>query len=157
MSHTDTDSATANPGPPDDAEQLRARIAELERQLEDARAANAALAENEQRYRALVEADPDGVVIIDAGSTILAVNPAMSRMFGYRPEQMVGKPLTVLMPHRLREVHLRGTRRYLLTGERSIPGRGCRCRRCAATEPSSRWRSTSASTRPAGARCSPAS
>jgi PAS domain S-box-containing protein len=123
MSHTDLTPATADTGTPD-AVQLRARVAELERQLEDARAANAALAENEQRYRALVEADPDGVVIIGADSTILAVNPAMSRIFGYRAEQMVGKPLTVLMPHRLRELHLRGTRRYQLTGERSIPWRG---------------------------------
>ncbi|HYR09396.1 MAG TPA: PAS domain S-box protein [Longimicrobium sp.] len=120
MTHTDLPPTAAHT----DAEPLRARVAELERQLEDARAANAALAENEQRYRALVEADPDGVVIIDERSTILAVNPAMSRLFGYRPEQMVGKPLTVLMPHRLREAHLRGTRRFLLTGERSIPWQG---------------------------------
>ncbi|HEX5870494.1 MAG TPA: PAS domain S-box protein, partial [Longimicrobium sp.] len=123
MSQTDLTPTAANPAP-QDAEQLRARVADLERQLDEARAANATLAENEERYRALVEADPDGVVIIESDSTILAVNPAMSRIFGYRPEQMVGKPLTVLMPHRLREGHLRGTRRYLLTGERSIPWQG---------------------------------
>jgi PAS domain S-box-containing protein len=103
---------------------LRARIAELERQLDDARTASAALAENEQRYRALVDADPDGVVIIDAESTIVAVNPAMCRIFGYPAQQMVGKPLTVLMPHRLRAGHMGGTRRYMMTGERSIPWRG---------------------------------
>ena len=125
MSDTDLPSAVADPASlPDSPEQLRARIAELERQLDDARIAGDALAENEQRYRALVNADPDGVVIIDADSTILAVNPAMSRMFGYKAEQMVGKPLTVLMPHRLRGAHMAGTRRYLLTGERSIPWQG---------------------------------
>ncbi|WP_420126825.1 PAS domain S-box protein [Longimicrobium sp.] len=124
MSQTDLTPPAARTGSPDDAAHLHARIAELERQLEDARIVGAALSENEQRYRALVEADPDGVVIIDSSSTILAVNPAMSRIFGYRPEQMVGKPLTVLMPHRLREGHMRGTRRYLLTGERSIPWQG---------------------------------
>ncbi|HEX6908890.1 MAG TPA: PAS domain S-box protein [Longimicrobium sp.] len=131
MSHADPASAPSDPVPVgavpvvgDDPEPLRARVAELERQLDEARAANAALAENAQRYRALVEADPDGVVIMDEQSNILAVNPAMTRMFGYRAEQMVGKPLTVLMPHRLREAHLRGSRRYLLTGERSIPWQG---------------------------------
>jgi PAS domain S-box-containing protein len=123
MSHTDVTAPVADPGSPEGAD-LRARIAGLERQLEDARAANAVLAENEQRYRALVDADPDGVVIIDAKSTIQAVNPAMSRIFGYTPEQMLGKPLTVLMPHRLREGHMAGTRRYLMTGERSIPWQG---------------------------------
>jgi PAS domain S-box-containing protein len=124
MSRTELTPAAAHTAPADAAEPLRARNAELERQLEDARTANAALAENEQRYRALVEADPDGVVIIDAESVIVAVNPAMGRIFGYTTEQMVGKPLTVLMPHRLRGAHMAGTRRYLATGERSIPWRG---------------------------------
>ncbi|HEX2208861.1 MAG TPA: PAS domain S-box protein, partial [Longimicrobium sp.] len=108
----------------DEAAQLRARVAELERQLEEARAEHVALAESAQRYRALVEADPGGVVIIDAASIILAVNPAMGRIFGYRPEQMVGKPLTVLIPHRFREAHMTGIRRYLLSGERSIRWQG---------------------------------
>ncbi|HEV3050336.1 MAG TPA: PAS domain-containing protein, partial [Longimicrobium sp.] len=105
MSLADPPSTVSDPAPKaggahaDDAERLRVRVAELERQLAEARTANTTLFENEQRYRALVEADPDGVVIIDEASTILAVNPAMSRLFGYRPEQMVGKPLTVLMPH----------------------------------------------------------
>ncbi|HST59962.1 MAG TPA: ATP-binding protein [Longimicrobium sp.] len=123
MSHTDATPPMADPGSQDAAE-LRARITELERQLEDARTANAVLAENEQRYRALVDADPDGVVIIDADSVIQAVNPAMSRIFGYPAEQMLGKPLTVLMPHRHRGGHMAGTRRYLMTGERSIPWQG---------------------------------
>jgi PAS domain S-box-containing protein len=106
--------------PEDDVAQLRARVAELERQLAEARESNAAVAENEQRYRALVESDPGGVVIIDADSEILAVNPSMCRIFGYTMGQMVGKPLTVLIPHRYREAHMTGIRRYLLTGERSI-------------------------------------
>jgi PAS domain S-box-containing protein len=123
MSHTHVTPPGAHPGSPDEAE-LRARIAELERQLDEARAANAVLAENEQRYRALVDADPDGVVIIDADSIIQAVNPAMARIFGYPASQMVGKPLTVLMPHRHRGGHMAGTRRYMTTGERSIPWQG---------------------------------
>jgi PAS domain S-box-containing protein len=120
MSHTDLTPNVADIGLQDDAGQLRARVAELERQLEDARAGNALLAENEQRYRALVESDPGGVVIIDADSVIMAVNPSMRRIFGYTAEQMVGKPLTVLIPHRYREAHMTGIRRYLLTGERTL-------------------------------------
>ncbi|HEX6042307.1 PAS domain S-box protein [Longimicrobium sp.] len=125
MSHADPSSTVVPaPGMPDDVAQLQARVAELEAQLDAARAENAVLSENEQRYRALVGADPDGVIIIDADSTILAVNAAMSRMFGYPAHQMVGKPLTVLMPHRFRDGHMAGTRRYLVTGERSIPWQG---------------------------------
>ncbi|HEU0297883.1 MAG TPA: PAS domain S-box protein, partial [Longimicrobium sp.] len=124
MSQTEAPPAVPGTAPPETADQLRARIAELERRLEEAQAAAAAVAENEQRYRALVEADPGGVVIIDEESRILSVNHAMRRIFGYTVEQMVGKPLTVLIPHRFREAHLRGIRRYLLTGERNVPWQG---------------------------------
>jgi PAS domain S-box-containing protein len=111
-------------GLPDDVAQLRARIAGLERELDEVREAHAVLSEDAQRYRALVESDPGGVVIIDVDSNILAVNPSMRRIFGYTAEQMVGKPLTVLIPHRFREAHMTGIRRYLLTGERSIRWQG---------------------------------
>ena len=124
MSQIDPTAPVADSGFSGSAEQLRARIAELERELDEARAAHAVLAENEQRYRALVDSDPGGVVIIDADSVILAANPSMQRIFGYTVEQMVGKPLTVLIPHRFREAHLTGIRRYLLTGERTVRWQG---------------------------------
>jgi PAS domain S-box-containing protein len=105
-----------------------ARSAEREIQLgeviREAASRVAALAESEERFRALAEADPDGIVIIDDASTILSTNPALGRIFGYEPEELVDRSLLTLIPERLREDHLRGTSRYLATGERRIPWKG---------------------------------
>ncbi len=82
------------------------------------------LAASERRYRLLAETSTDVIITIDASSTILSVNPAVRRVFGYPPEELVGQPLTMLMPPEMRERHLRGFRRYIETGRRNIPWDG---------------------------------
>lgn len=84
-------------------------------------AAHAAMREREAQYRALAEVDPDGIVVVDDASTILSANPAMESIFGYPPEELIGRPLTLLMPEAHREAHREGVSRYLATGERRVP------------------------------------
>ena len=83
-----------------------------------------ALRESENRYRALAEVDPDAILEIDELSIILSANPAVERIFGYTPEELVGEPLSILIPERLRGEHQAGMARYLATGERNIPWEG---------------------------------
>ena len=92
--------------------------------------AHAAVREREAQYRALADADPDGIVVIDDASTILSVNPAMQTIFGYEPEEMLGRDLPMLMPEHLRSSHRHGISRYLSTSRKSmswvgvqVPGR----------------------------------
>ena len=77
-------------------------------------------------YRVLVAASPDGIVAIDAQRCILMVNPALERMFGYAAGTMIGIPLELLMPARLRPHHDAGVTRYLATGVRRLDWRGTR-------------------------------
>ncbi|MGI9040607.1 MAG: ATP-binding protein, partial [Gemmatimonadales bacterium] len=53
-------------------------------------------------------------------SRILVVNRAVERVFGYRPEELIGQPLTMLMPEYLRHVHRAAFGRYLETGVRHL-------------------------------------
>jgi len=46
------------------------------------------------------------------------------RVFGYDPKELIGKPLTVLMPEFMGKVHENGFRRYLATGQRHINWQG---------------------------------
>jgi PAS domain S-box-containing protein len=69
------------------------------------------------RYDVLAEAASDAIIRIDADSIIEFVNAATTRVFGHNAEDMIGQPLTVLMPEELREKHRAGLRRYLATGE----------------------------------------
>jgi PAS domain S-box-containing protein len=69
----------------------------------------------------LAEAAADGVILIDNQSTILFVNPAAGRIFGYEPVEILGNKLTSLMPERLRQIHLTSLERYITAGKRHIP------------------------------------
>ena len=78
--------------------------------------AGAALRESKEHYRAVAEATTDAIITIDSDSTILIVNPAAERIFGYSTEEMIGQPLTMLMPEYLRHLHKAGITHYLETG-----------------------------------------
>lgn len=82
--------------------------------------ARASLRENEDHYRAVAEAATDAIITIDSDSTILIVNPATEKIFGYSSEEMIGHPLTMLMPDYLRHLHKAGITRYLETGRKHI-------------------------------------
>jgi two-component system sensor kinase FixL len=53
----------------------------------------------------LLDSVPDAMVIADAGGTILHANGVAERLFGYSRDEMVGKPVEVLLPARFRTMH----------------------------------------------------
>lgn len=57
------------------------------------------------RFRDLVDLAPDGVVACDDNATILLVNVAAEKMFGYSRTELIGKPIEKLIPERYRARH----------------------------------------------------
>ncbi|MGH3328201.1 MAG: PAS domain S-box protein [Streptomycetales bacterium] len=58
------------------------------------------------RYeRELFEGAPDGLVEVDGEGKITAVNPAAERLFGYPRDELLGEPVELLVPERLRHRH----------------------------------------------------
>lgn len=92
----------------------------FEKLIERIQPAKAVLRESEEHYRAVAEAATDAIITIDSDSTILIVNPATERIFGYSTAEMIGQPLTMLMPEYLRHLHRAGITRYLETGQKHI-------------------------------------
>ena len=80
--------------------------------------------QTEEQYRNVVETATDAVISVDETSMILFANPATTRVFGYTPSELVGQPLTVLMPEFMRKRHTGGLERYLKTGHRHIKWQG---------------------------------
>lgn len=74
----------------------------------------------EAAHRVLMQAVSDVVITIDETSTIRFVNQAVEEVFGYTPDELLGEPLTVLMPEPLRQQHLTALQRYLATGEKQL-------------------------------------
>lgn len=54
----------------------------------------------------------DAVVVADFEGTIVYANPAVEGLLGYAPSELVGQPVEVLVPERLRERHAREREAY---------------------------------------------
>ena len=85
---------------------------------------DASLRESTARKSAILNSALDCIVTIDHEGRITEFNPAAERTFGYRRDEVMGKPLDqTIMPPSLREQHRRGFTRYLATGEPSVIGK----------------------------------
>lgn len=61
--------------------------------------------EPEQEYRAVFEAAPDGIIVVDARGRIVDLNPAAERMFGYERDELMGAEVETLVPTASRSAH----------------------------------------------------
>jgi PAS domain S-box-containing protein len=62
------------------------------------RAADEHLAQMESRYRGLLEAAPDAMVVVDQGGKIVLLNVQAEKQFGYSRDELVGQRVTNLIP-----------------------------------------------------------
>jgi len=67
--------------------------------------AEGSAAEEGQTFRLVVEAAPNGMVMVDSEGLIVLVNSQAERLFGYKREEIIGKPIEILVPGRFREAH----------------------------------------------------
>lgn len=92
--------------------QLPLRVEEAERLMR----------EGTDRFRSLVEHTPDAVLLADHQGRIRMWNPGAQRLFAYAPDEVLGQPLTLLMPDRYRTAPQQGLARFRFTGIPRIAG-----------------------------------
>ncbi len=63
--------------------------------------------------RQLADALPDGIIVVDAGGTILSVNPRLLEATGYGESDLVGQSVDKLVPDTLRATHVAHRTHYL--------------------------------------------
>src|ERR1700722_9722106 len=104
--------------------ELAAVNEELRKEIADRKHAEEDLRSSEEKHRVIIEAANDAGLSMDKRGYILLPNPATKRIFGYDPVEIVGKPMTMLMPAMMRKLHETGFKRYLTTGKRHLNWQG---------------------------------
>lgn len=82
------------------------------------------LREREARLRTILDTAVDAIIVIDEKGIVESFSASAVRLFGYRPEDVIGRNVNLLMPAPYRKEHDDYIRRYLDTGERRIIGIG---------------------------------
>lgn len=59
----------------------------------------------EEKFQALLESAPDAIVIIERSGIICLANYQAGELLGYAPEELLGKPIELLVPARFRKMH----------------------------------------------------
>lgn len=92
------------------------------RDITERHQAAAALRASEQRFRSLSTAAHDAIVTIDGDGRIASWNRGAHDIFGWDVEEMLGQPLTAIIPLHLRPFHERGLARVVAGGTSVLEG-----------------------------------
>lgn len=92
--------------------------------VSDLKQAEAARHRSETQLRAIADTAVDGIVVITELGIIESVNPAVTRIFGYPPDQLVGQNVKLLMPAPYHSEHDQYLTNYLSPGQKNVIGIG---------------------------------
>ncbi len=76
------------------------------------------------RYRELLDAAPDAMIVVSANEGITFANLETEHLFGYRREELIGQHLDLLIPERFRGGHGAHIRRFFASPTRRPMGSG---------------------------------
>jgi PAS domain S-box-containing protein len=83
---------------------------------------------NEDEFHGFLEESPDAVIIIDKTGRINFATNRIEAMFGYLPDELVGKPLSILIPERYRDLHAGHLDRFIIDPTPRMMGIGLELR-----------------------------
>lgn len=78
----------------------------------------------EERFRAAIESNPNGVVIVNEEGKIVLVNAYLESLLGYSRKELLGKPVEILVPGRFRNAHPEHRSAYFANPQARMMGNG---------------------------------
>lgn len=79
--------------------------------------------ESERRFRAIMQSANDAIISADSTGKVVGWNNSAERLFGYTEAEIIGQPITVLMPEHFRNLHSAGLARVVAGGTPHVIGK----------------------------------
>ncbi|MBM3269258.1 MAG: PAS domain S-box protein [Candidatus Sericytochromatia bacterium] len=101
------------------------------RDITERKRVEAEIAASEARYRGLLEAAPDAVLVVDCAGVIRIASARATEIFGYSRDELLGQPIELLVPEEYRERHVSQRKGYVAGphGRQMGPGMDLKGRR----------------------------
>lgn len=97
-------------------------LARVERQVTVSKV-RMALRESEAKFRSVMESAIDAIISGDAAGDIRSWNNAATALFGFTEEEVIGRPIELIIPERFRQSHQEGIRRVSSGGPSHVIGK----------------------------------
>lgn len=82
------------------------------------------LKQSQQLFEGVMQSAPDAMILVDRRGTMVMVNRQAERIFGYTTEEMLGKPIEMLIPARFRQSHPEKVAQFFATSSVRPMGSG---------------------------------
>jgi PAS domain S-box-containing protein len=92
------------------------------RDISERQQAEKNLQASEERFRALAESLPEGIIAVDMQGKIVYWNTGAQNLFGYTKEEVLGMPSTLLIPERYHDADVRGLKNLQAEGAAAAVG-----------------------------------
>jgi PAS domain S-box-containing protein len=99
-------------------------VLQMNNDITELKRTQAELTTREAHLRSILDTVPEAMIVIDQGGVVTSFSAAAAELFGYAPEEVIGRNIKMLMPAPYREEHDGYIDRYLRTGEARIIGYG---------------------------------
>ena len=100
------------------------RMKERGEEAKDIKNLRRALSESEERLKSVIDTAVDWIITMSDRAIVESINPSGAHVFGYEPEEVIGKNIKMLMPDPDKSKHDGYVRNYQQTGEKKIIGIG---------------------------------
>jgi PAS domain S-box-containing protein len=107
----------------DEIERYKKAEENLRNALKESRRREAEVSALEEQFRSVAQSASDAIISIDSRGNIIFWNQRAVAMFGFSPDEAIGKSITLIIPERYREAHINGMKRVVSTGKSNIIGK----------------------------------
>lgn len=89
--------------------------------ISDRKQAELALQNSQARFAGILEIASDAIITVNSNQEITLFNKGAERIFGYQAEEMLGQPLSILMPDRFAQLHHHHVNQYAKSDSKARP------------------------------------